>query len=386
VGIPEVMMLIAGLSQRFLEKKLDINVDGPAKATVLEVKETLGFGTTLDVIVYDGTLHAGDIIIIGARNDVVTTKVRALLKPKPLDEIRDPRYKFDTVPSVSSAAGIKIAAPGLDEVLSGSPLLVASQENVDEVKRVVHEEISRFRINRDTTGIIVKADTLGSLEAIVGTLRRQDISIRNADIGDVQKRDIVEAISVAETNPLDAAILAFNVNMSEEVEEMAKQADIPVMRSNIIYKLIEDYEEYITEKRREEEERKKMGVIMPGKFQFLPKMVFRNAKPAIVGIEVLAGTVMPRLDVINEEGIKVGKIKALKEKNDFLKVAKKGQQVAMSIEGPIVGRQIHEGEILYIDMPKSNIDRLKEINLPPEEEEVVSFLSKLKKKDIFAGV
>lgn len=386
VGIPEIMMLIAGLSQRFLEKQLDVHIDGPAKGTVLEVKETVGFGTTLDVIVYDGTLRTGDIIVLGARNGVVTTKVRALLKPKPLDEIRDPRYRFDTVSEVPSAAGIKIAAPGLDEVLAGSPLLAASPESVETVKRTIQEEIQRFRISRDSTGIIVKADTLGSLEAIVGMLRKEEINIRNADIGDVQKRDVVEAMSVAETDPMEAAILSFNVHVSEEVQQMADQAGVPVIQSSIIYKLLEDYEAYLTERRHEEDERKKMGVIMPGKFQFLPKMVFRNAKPAIVGIEILAGSVMPRMDVINEEGVKVGRIKALKEKSDFLKVATKGMQVAMSIEGPIVGRQIHEGEVLYIDMLKSNIERLKGLSLTPEEEEVVSFLSKLKKKNIFAGV
>jgi translation initiation factor 5B len=384
VGIPEILMLLSGLSQRFLEKRLDIDVEGEAKGTVLEVKEALGFGTTIDVIVYEGTLHTGDIIVIGGSHGIIQTKVRALLEPKPLDEIRDPRFKFDTVHSVSSAAGIKIAAPGLDEALSGSPLLVA-REDIEEASQQILDEIGKFRISCDASGVIVKADTLGSLEAIVGALKRDNISIRTADIGDVGKREIVEAISVAEKNPLNAVILAFNVNVSEHIEEAAKQANIPILSSNIIYKLLEDYQELVEGMKREREARKKMGVIMPGKIQLMPGYVFRNAKPAIVGVEILAGTIRPKLDLINEKGAKIGNLKAIKEKNEFLDLAKKGDQVAVSILGPTVGRQIQEGEILYIDMSKSNIDKLKELDLSPEEDEIVMFLSNLKKKDLFAG-
>jgi len=384
VGMPDILMLLAGLSQKFLGKRLDIDVDAQAKGTVLEVKEAIGFGTTIDVIVYEGTLNSGDLIVLGGSNGIIQTKVRALLKPKPMDEIRDPRFKFDTVHSVSSAAGIKIAAPGLDEALSGSPLMVAN-EDIEEVSQQILEEIGKFRIGCDASGVIVKADTLGSLEAIVGALKKEKISIRAADIGDIGKKDIVEAISVAEKNPLDAVILAFNVNVSEQLQEAAGRGGIPILSSKIIYKLLEEYHELIENMKRESEQRKKMGVIMPGKIQLMPGYVFRNAKPAIVGVEVLAGTIRPKLDLINDKGVKVGNMKAIKEKNEFLDKAKKGDQVAVSIFGPTVGRQIQEGEILYIDMPKSNIDKLKELDLSPEEDEIVMFLSNLKKKDLFAG-
>lgn len=384
IGVAEIMMLLAGLSQRYLERRLNVSIEGPAKGTVLEVKETMGFGTTIDVIISDGTLHAGDIIVLGGRNGIVQTKVRALLKPRALEEIRDPRYRFETVEEVPSAAGIKIAAPGLDDVLAGSPLMAAT-EDVEDARSTIMAEIRKFRISRDTTGLIVKADTLGSLEAIVGSLRRNDIPIRNADIGDVQKKDVIEAVSVAEKNIYDAVILAFNVSVSEEIQEMADRADIPVIRSDIIYKLLEDYEELIKEMKREDEERKKMGLIYPGKFMLLPQMVFRKTKPAIVGVEVVAGRIEPNRIVINGDGAKVGKIKGIKDVDEFLKVATAGKQVAVSIEGPTVGRQIEEGEVLYIDMPNSNIERLKEIELAPDEEEVVSFLSKLKKKTLLWG-
>jgi len=384
VGTAEILMLLAGLSQRFLGKRLDIDIGGQAKGTVLEVKEAIGFGTTLDAIICEGTLKSGDIIVLGGGHGIIQTKVRALLKPRPLDEIRDPRFKFEIVQSVGSAAGIKIAAPGLDDALSGSPLLVA-RGDIEDASQQILDEIGKFRISCDASGVIVKADTLGSLEAIVGALKRENISIRAADIGDVGKKDIVEAISVAERDPMEAAILAFNVSVSDQLKAAAKQANIPILSSNIIYKLLEEYQELVENMKRESEERRKMGVIMPGKIQLMPGYVFRKTKPAIVGVEVLGGAIRPKLDIINEKGVKIGTLKAIKEKNEFLDIAKKGDQVAVSIFGPTVGRQIQEGEILYIDMPKSNIDKLKELDLSPEEDEIVMFLSNLKKKDLFAG-
>jgi len=91
IGLPELLVLIAGLAQKYLEEKLKIEVEGPARGTILEVREEIGFGTTIDVIIYDGTLRKDDIIVVGGKDKAIVTKIRALLKPKPLDEIRDPR-------------------------------------------------------------------------------------------------------------------------------------------------------------------------------------------------------------------------------------------------------------------------------------------------------
>ena len=87
-GIPELLMVMAGLAQKFLEKSLEYDISGPAKGTILEVKEEKGLGITLDVIIYDGSLKVNDTIVIGGMDGAIVTKVRSLLQPAPLAEMR----------------------------------------------------------------------------------------------------------------------------------------------------------------------------------------------------------------------------------------------------------------------------------------------------------
>jgi len=88
-GIAEMLMLLTGLAQKFLSDCLQCNVDGPAKGTILEVKEEIGLGVTLDVIIYDGKIKVNDIIVLGSTGEPIVTKVRALLEPNPHAEMRD---------------------------------------------------------------------------------------------------------------------------------------------------------------------------------------------------------------------------------------------------------------------------------------------------------
>ncbi|RJS84213.1 translation initiation factor IF-2, partial [Candidatus Bathyarchaeota archaeon] len=189
-GIPELVAVLTGLTQQYLRTRLEVT-KGPAKGTILEVKEEVGLGVTINVIIYDGILKKGDTIVIGGRQGPIITSVRAVLLPKPLDEIRDPRDKFSSVEEVSAAAGVKIAAPNLDDALAGAPLYVVPPgEPVEKYVREVSEEVEKLRISTDIEGVILKTDALGSLEAIAESLRRNNIPIRFADVGDVSKRDI----------------------------------------------------------------------------------------------------------------------------------------------------------------------------------------------------
>jgi len=106
-GVPDLLLVLIGLAQRFLEDSLR-TAEGPAKGTILEVKEERGLGQTIDVILYDGELQQGDQVALGTKGRPLITKVKAILKPKPLDEIRDPRDKFDRVKTVGAAAGVKL--------------------------------------------------------------------------------------------------------------------------------------------------------------------------------------------------------------------------------------------------------------------------------------
>ncbi len=380
IGVSEVMMLIAGLSQRFLEKKLNIDVEDPAKGNVLEVKEEVGLGTTIDVIVYDGTLNASDTIVLGGKNDVIITNIRSLLKPKPLDEIRDPKFRFEQVQSVTAAAGIKISAPNLEEALAGSPLY-ATDGDVETVAGEVRKEIGRMKISTEQTGIILKADTLGSLEALVKTFRSKDFAIRKADVGDVNKLDVTEALSVKEKDMYKGVIVAFNVDVLEGARETAENKRVTIFEDNVIYKIIEDYEEWVKKKKEEEKRKRLAGVVRPGKIEILRDFVFRVSKPAIVGVRVFAGEIRPDLGLIKENGEFGGNIKSIKTQDDFLKSAKEGEEVAVALTGVTVGRQIKEGEVLYVDVPESSVRKMDELELDVSEKDTLEEFLKIKRKE-----
>jgi translation initiation factor 5B len=380
IGIPEVMMLIAGLSQRFLEKKLSIDVEGPAEGSVLEVKEEVGLGTTIDVIIYNGTLSIKDTIVLGGKNDVIVTTVRSLLKPKPLDEIRDPRFRFEHVKTVTAAAGIKVAAQDLKEALAGSPVYGVA-EDLEEMVGRLKQEIGRTRISTEQTGLILKADTLGSLEALVKMFESQEIAIRKSDVGDVNKTDVTEAISVKKKDPYKGVVVAFNVSVLNDAEEVAEGRRIKIFKDNVVYKIIEEYEEWVEEEKEEERRKQQMGVIRPGKIEILEGFVFRASKPAIIGVRVLSGEIKPKLSLIKEDGTFGGDIRSIKSQDDFLKSAHQDEEVAVALRGVVVGRQIKEGEVLYVDLPEDSFRKMEELELDESEKEVVKEIVTIKRKE-----
>ncbi len=382
-GVADLFLVLAGLTQQFLMKKLT-TTDKPGKGVVLEVKEETGLGTTLDVILYDGVIYADDLIVVGGKDGAIITKMRAMLEPKPLDEMRDPRDKFLKVTEVHASAGVKIIGPGVENAMSGSPLYVAKdKKDAERLTKLVDEELAEFQIKTDEEGIIVKADTLGSLEALVGMIKERGIPIRVADVGDVAKRDVLDAIITARNKPEYGAVLAFNVKISEDVEEYADVEGIQVFRDNVVYNLLDQYIEWLEEVQAQAR-REEQGLIKrPTKIRIMPEYIFRKSKPAVVGVQILSGVLEPRDTLINSENKRVGSILQIKDNNENIKEATKGLEVAVSIKGPTVGRQIHPGDILYVDLrKKSALNLFTKYNdkLTADEKETLSELEKIKKK------
>ncbi|MCX6777645.1 MAG: translation initiation factor IF-2 [Candidatus Micrarchaeota archaeon] len=381
-GIPELLISLTGLSQKYLGKRLDIEVSGPGKASILEVKEEKGLGNTIDVVLYDGTLKRNDLVVFGTANGASSTKIRALLKPKPLDEIRDPREKFDYVDEAYAAAGVKIFAPGLQDALAGSQLLVA-EGNEEELKLKISQEIKSLFVNTGGAGVILKTDALGSLEAITKMIEKEGIKIRKAEIGKITKLDVVEASAVRAENEFLGVILAFNVSAHEEADEEAKRLKVPIMHEKVIYQLIDGYKEWVRKEKEREKTTAFASLVLPGKFKVLRGCCFRMSKPAIFGVEILRGIIKPDYEVVNSENKFIGKIKAIQDKKESLPEAKKGMQIAVSMNEPTIGRQVCEDDVLYVRVPKSHrkilLEKFAE-NLTDEEkallEEIAAILEK----------
>lgn len=382
IGVQEVLLMLVGLAQRFLTPRLE-TVRGPAKGTVLEVKEERGLGPTLDAIIYDGVIRKGDTIVLGGTEEPLITRARALLKPKPLDEIRDPRERFDSVDEVSAAAGIKVSGSGLENAVAGSPLRVAG-EDVEAAKEEVLQE-TEIEVETEDEGILVKADAIGSLEAISFELRAEEIPVKTAEVGDVSKRDVVSAATTPD--PLMRAIFAFNVNILPDAKEELLKTDVKLLEGRIIYRILEDYQAWADEKRAEQEKERLKTIVHPGKILLLPDYVFRTSKPAIVGVRVLAGRIRPGVGLLREDGRVIGKIKSLRSGEESLKEATAGAEVAMAVDGVTVGRQMSPGDVLYVDIPEASAKKLEDVELNSDELEILEMVTAIKREeDAFWGM
>jgi translation initiation factor 5B len=382
-GIAELLTMLLGLAQQYLKEQLQIEMDSPAKGTILEVKEEVGLGTTIDAVVYDGIIRHKDTIVLTTPENVITTKIRSLLKPKALEEIREAKKRFEKVDEVVAAAGIKIVAPNIDNVLSGSPLRVV-RGNLEEVKKDILHEIENIKIDTDELGVIVKADTLGSLEALVNMLRDMKVPIRAADIGDVSRRDVIDASIVMQEDELSGVIIAFNVKVLPSASEENKNTAVKIFSADVIYQLTEDYQEWIQEIREHKKNEWFAAIIKPGKLRIIPKLVFRQSKPAIAGIEVLSGSVKKGYGLINKDGQRVGVVESMQDKGDNLPSISKGQKVAMAIKDGVFGRNLDEGDVLYVDIPEKHFEILeKEMksDLSDDENETLQETVDIKRKN-----
>jgi translation initiation factor 5B len=357
------------LAQSFLKEQLEVS-KGIGRGSVLEVKELRGLGTTIDVILYDGEIRRGDWIIVGGKEPIVA-RVKALLKPRPLKEIRVEK-QFDNIDYVSAASGVKISSPGLEKVIAGSPIVfVSDEEKVEEIKKELKAITEQIEFEKEGEGVILKADNLGSLEALIGIFRDK-VPIKKAEIGNVLRKDVIEIETV--NDRLKRVIIAFNVDIDDVAAKEARDKSLTILQNKVIYQLVESYDKFIEEEKERIRLEKLETITMPAKIRILPGHTFHASKPAVVGIEVLAGEIKSGYR-LKKNGKEIGEIKAIQSEGAAVAKASVGEKVAISIEGPTVGRQIEEGDELTTIITQDDLKVLKELNMKQEVELAKEILS-----------
>jgi translation initiation factor 5B len=352
-GIPDLLMMLGGIAQRYLKGRLEVT-PGEGKGTVLEVKEYKGLGTTVDVILYDGEIRKGDTLVIGG-DEIVTTKVRALLTPKPLKELRVEK-DFKTLSSVQAAAGIKISAPNLEGAVAGSPLRAVSNErDIERATKEVESEMSEVEIETDQEGVVLKADTLGSLEALIKTLREAGLKIRKARVGTVTKNDIAEIRTME-----DPIVFAFGVRIPQEIMKLAQDNKVKVFSSDIIYHLVESYDKWDKERKLREEEGLLASVTRPARVKVLPGYLFRQSKPAVFGVEIVKGIIRPGAELSNK-GDSMGEIREIQSRGENVQKAEAGERVAISMMDVVFGKDVDEGDELDTVVSDRDMEVLKKL-------------------------
>lgn len=385
-GIPELLMVLTGLAQKFLEKKLEIEEDGFCKGTILEVKEEKGLGTTIDTIIYNGTLKVNDTLIIGNIGKPLVVKVRALLEPAELTEMREKKSEFKNVKKVTAATGVKISAPGLGEAIAGMPVRSCSgkKEEIEKLKKEVQEEIGEvISEESEEQGVMIKADTIGGLEALQNLLKGKEIPISSSSLGDITKKDLSRLETLRDKNKFTGVLLSFNVNLPTEIEELMKIKGLTIINHEVIYKTIEDYEKYVENLKKQIELKEFSRLVRPCKFAILKGYTFRQNNPAIVGIEIEVGQIKTGDPIMRKDGAKISSVKSMQEGKDSVSLAEQGKQVAMSMDGVTVGRQIEEGDFLYTDIPEEDFKKLKELkrHLSKLEVNVLKEIAEIKRKN-----
>jgi translation initiation factor 5B len=382
-GIPELLAVLVGLTQQYMQKRLDQG-EKENRGIVLEVNDEVGLGTTANMILIDGQMKKGDNVIVAKRDSVVVTKPKAILLPKPLDEMRDPRDKFKPVDSVTAAAGVKIASQDLEGVLPGSTVYVTDDPaRIDEFKGIIESEMKSVFVDTQTNGVILKCDTIGSLEALTEMLRRQQVPVAKADIGPVTRRDVLEAQVIKENDRHLGVVLAFNVKVFADAQEEAENSHVRIFSDQVIYSLIDNYAAWVDEDTANEENAVFSEITPICKFTFLKGYIFRNSNPAVFGIRVDVGSVRQKMTIMNKDGKKIGTIHQLQDGKKSINSATQGQEVACSIQDVMIGRQIAEEDVFY-SLPSSNeakklLERFLH-KLTPEQQQVLNEIVEIQRK------
>lgn len=360
-GIPDLILFLAGLSQRFLEKTLVSEANGPAKGSIIELKDEKGLGVTIDVIVYDGTLRKNVNIVYGTQNGVATTKVRAILRPPHPGEKINAGEKFVYMDEIHAAAGVKIYAPGLENALAGSPVMVVEEgADLKTITEEINSQIKNILVQEESAGVIVRTDTLGSAEAFSRILAAAKIPIKAIRIGPLAKKDIIDAHAVAQNDKYLGVVLAFNVPVPLDINEAARDAAIPVFSSPVIYHCLEEYQRWSGEEKKRDAQAAITSAVLPAKIRVMPNCFFRLSKPAVFGVEVLEGRLRSKAILIDANGNQIGSIKQMQAEAKPVEIASPGTQLAISVDEAYCGKSFKAGDVLYTYINKQSANNLRE--------------------------
>jgi len=374
-GVPELIALLVGLSQRFLEGELELITEG-GEATILERSDQKGVGPVGNVIIYRGRLKVGDEIVATGREAPFATRVRGIYRPVPLKEGRPSKQvHLASLSEVEAAAGVYLAAPGIEDAMPGGLLKVVRSE---EEKARVQEELARESqpvAEVALTGVAIYADTLGGLEALAFECRERGIPIHEAGVGPVGHSTVMRIATVKD--PTHRAVLAFAVPILPEAVPEAEASSVRIFRAEVMYRLIEEHEAWRTERKRQLEAQRRLEHVHPAKLEVLPGFVFRASKPAIVGIRVRGGTLRPGVRLMHPDGTEVGVLRSLQKEGESVAQAEENEELAASIEGAVIGRNLREGDQLLVSLSESAARALRGQPLSASEQAILDEVVRL---------
>ncbi|XP_020599945.1 eukaryotic translation initiation factor 5B-like [Phalaenopsis equestris] len=369
-GIPDLLLLLVQWAQKTMEDKLTY-VD-EVQCTVLEVKVIEGLGTTIDVVLVNGTLHEGDQIIVCGMQGPIVTNIRALMTPHPMKELRV-KGSYIHHKQLKAAQGVKISAQGLEHAIAGTALYaVKPGDDIEAIKDAVMHDVNKVmsRIDKSGEGVYVQASTLGSLEALTEFLKSPAVNIPFSDfsIGPVHKKDVMKASVMLERKKEYATILAFDVKVMPEARELAEESGVRIFVADIIYHLFDQFKAYIDNLREEKKKQSAEEAVFPCVLKIMPNCVFNKKDPIVLGVNVLEGIakIGTPICIPSRDFIDIGRIASIEINHKQVDVATKDQKVAIKIvsnnaeeQQKMFGRHFEIEDELVSHISRRSIDVLK---------------------------
>lgn len=327
------------------------NPNRDAMGTCLEAEQEPGRGVVAKLMVQNGTLKEGDLIVCGAGHG----RVKAMfdtLKPRQkvkvagpstpvsvtgLDVVPGAGDKFYVVKDIVQARDLasQRASNTRERALSG----ITKRVSLEEFQRRLAEGVVGREDEKVTLNLIVRADVRGSIEAIQKELSKFEhpevaIRILQASVGGITVADVTLA------SASDAVIVGFNVIPDEPARELAEARQVEIRRYDIIYKLTDDIKAMLEGKLKPEERVVELG-------RALVKQVFVISRVgAVAGCQVLQGTVERGCRIrVNREGRTIGDyaIDSLKREKDDAKEVQRGMECGIKL---LNFNDIKQGDLL----------------------------------------
>ncbi|EOB11236.1 translation initiation factor IF-2P [Nosema bombycis CQ1] len=386
-GIPDLVGLILGLSEKYMKTRMEIKEE--VECTILEVKNTEGFGVTLDVILSNGELKAGDKIGFCSTEGPVISTIRTLLIPQPLKELRV-KSQYLKVDKVRASLGVKIYAHDTEKAIAGSRIFIV-QNNEEEIKRKLIEDYESVMKSIDLSleGVHVVASTLGSLEALLSFLKKSEIPVAHVSIGQIKKKDLVIVQAAMDKNKEHGVVLVFDTVLDKEIKELASKMHLKIIEAKIIYHLFDQYEAFVRDLRQKEKDEHSNEAIFPVQLSIVPNCIFTKRSPLILGVNIDAGTLKigtPLCVFKDQEKINLGNVTSIENNKKNVVKAFKHQKVAIKIElkenvpAKMYGRHFSDDSIFYSVITRKSLDVLKQCFRDELDEEHVELIGKLKNK------
>ncbi|XP_038674103.1 eukaryotic translation initiation factor 5B isoform X2 [Scyliorhinus canicula] len=366
-GMGNLIAMLVDLTQTMLAKRLVYSME--LKAQVMEVKALPGMGTTIDVILINGIMKEGDTIIVPGVEGPIVTQIRGLLLPPPLKELRV-KNPYEKQKEVWAAQGVKVLAKDLEKSLAGLPILIAHKDDEiavlkDELDHELKQTLNSIKL--EEKGVYVQASTLGSLEALLEYLRASSVPYAGINIGPVHKKDVMKSSAMLEHDPQYSVILAFDVKIERDSQELADTLGVRIFSAEIIYHLFDAFTKYRQDYKKQKQEEFKHVAVFPSKLRIIPQFIFNSRDPIVMGVTIEAGLLKQGTPVCvpSKNFVDIGIVTSIEVNHKQVDFARKGQEVCIKIE-PIpgespkmYGRHFEATDFIVSKISRQSIDALK---------------------------